>query len=129
MWHPSDYPITVALTGPFDRQALRVFSCEEMDSFISHLAYHPDGGLVIPGTGGIRKIRWPAKSQGKRSGARVIYYFRDLNMPLYLLAVYTKGEKIDVTSKEKKEMQRMVESLVCEHSRKWDQMISDQLVG
>ena len=76
------------------------------------LANHPDAGEVIPGTGGIRKVRWPARGQGKRGGARVIYYFRDLNMPVYLLAAYAKGEKINLTAGEKKAMRKAVDLIV-----------------
>ncbi|WP_425907170.1 type II toxin-antitoxin system RelE/ParE family toxin [Nitrobacter sp. TKz-YC02] len=60
----------------------------------------------------MRKLRWRAKGQGKRGGARVIYYFRDLNVPVYLLAVYAKGEKLNLTEGEKQEMSKMVDLIV-----------------
>jgi hypothetical protein len=73
-------------------------------------------GDVIPGTGGIRKLRWRARGSGKRGGARVIYYFRDLNMPVFLLAVYAKGEKMNLTMHERELMQRVVATLVREQA-------------
>lgn len=60
----------------------------------------------------IRKIRWRALGSGKRGGARVIYYFRDLNMPVFLLAAYAKGEKMNLTMVERNEMHRLVDHLV-----------------
>jgi len=96
----------------FATDARKVFSDEEYEDLISFLAEHPDAGEVIQGTGGIRKVRWRARGRGKRGGARVIYYFRDLNLPVYLLAVYAKGEKIDLTERDKKQMRAMVEEIV-----------------
>ena len=40
------------------------------------LAAHPEAGAVIPGSGGVRKIRWGAESRGKRGGVRIIYFVR-----------------------------------------------------
>lgn len=119
MWQATDYPITIAFTKAFERSAIKVFSEAELIQLTNHLAFNPDEGLVIPGTGGLRKTRWPARSQGKRSGARIVYYFRDLNIPLYLLAVYTKGEKIDLTSEEKRTAQKMIGEIVAKHSQRW----------
>lgn len=113
------YPISIAELRSFSRDASKIMSEEEKGDMINYLARNPDSGDVIPGTGGIRKIRWPAKSQGKRSGARVIYYFRDLNMPLYLLAVYAKNEKLDLTAGEKKMMADAVSEIVSGHSARW----------
>ena len=127
MWQANDYPITIAQTKGFENQASQIFTPEELIDFINHLAYNPDEGMVIPGTGGIRKIRWAAKNKGKSHAARVIYYFRDLNMPLYLLTIYSKGEKIDLTASEKKKMERYVDEIVQEHSRRWLRIVDEQL--
>ena len=96
------------------RDMADIFNECEYEDLISHLATYPEAGVIIPATGGIRKMRWRARSQGKRSGARVIYYFRDLNMPVYLLAVYTKGERMDITEAEKSDMRYLVDALVHE---------------
>ncbi|HEV7659934.1 MAG TPA: type II toxin-antitoxin system RelE/ParE family toxin [Allosphingosinicella sp.] len=90
---------------------------DECAGLITYLAQHPDGGLIIPETGGIRKLRWGAKGRGKRGGARVVYYFRDLNMPLYLLTVYGKDEKMNLTKKEKAQLRDLVDQIVKEY---WD---------
>jgi hypothetical protein len=70
-------------------------------------------------------MRWGLKRQnkGKLGGARVIYYYRDLNMPLYLLSVYAKSEKINLSARDKKDMGLLIEELVNINSEKtWNQI-------
>lgn len=112
MFNAGSYYITIAEMADFIDDSKSVFTEEEYDDLVLFLAEHPDSGELIPGTGGVRKLRWRAKGQGKRGGARVIYYFRDLNVPVYLLAVYAKGEKLNITEREKKEMSKMVDMIV-----------------
>ena len=50
-------------------------------------------GQIIPETGGVRKLRWGLSGKGKRGGARVIYYFHSPQLPVFLLAAYSKNEK------------------------------------
>jgi len=112
MFNAGSYYISISEMQMFIDDASRIFTEEEYESLVLFLANHPDAGEIIPATGGVRKVRWPARGQGKRGGARVIYYFRDLNVPVYLLAVYAKGEKINLTEAEKKVMRRTVEKIV-----------------
>ena len=70
-----------------------------------------NAGDVIPGTGGIRKIRIAAKGHGKRGGARVIYVDIDVKEVVYLLNVYAKNEKDDLTSAEKSALKAAVNVL------------------
>jgi hypothetical protein len=112
MFGATNYPITVVELPQFEKQAERIFSGDELSLFIDFVAQTPDMGDVIQGSGGIRKLRWGARSQGKRGGARVIYYFRDLNMPVFLIAMYLKGEKITLTQGELKEMRALVDEIV-----------------
>lgn len=112
MFNAGSYFISIAEMAQFIEDADRIFTDDEYDRLVLFLADHPDAGEIIPGTGGVRKMRWPARGQGKRGGARVIYYFRDLNVPVYLLAVYAKGEKINLTEKEKKMMRHAVDEIV-----------------
>lgn len=71
------------------------------------LLKNPKAGDVIPETGGIRKIRIPVEHMGKRSGGRVIYVDIEIKECIYLLDVYAKNEKTDLTSKEKKMLKRL----------------------
>jgi hypothetical protein len=99
-----------------------IFTEQERDDLTDFIAANPHFGDVIPGTGGVRKIRWRAKGSGKQGGARVIYYFRDLNMPVFLLAVYAKGQKINLTMAERKQMSDLVNHLVKEYQSRWREL-------
>ncbi len=112
MFNAGSYLISIAEMDGFISDAKQIFTAVEYEELILFLAQHPDAGELIPETGGVRKVRWRARGQGKRGGARVIYYFRDLNVPVYLLAVYAKGEKLNLTQSEKKLMRHMVDNIV-----------------
>ncbi len=56
------------------------------------LAIRPESGKVIPGSGGLRKIRWAAKGKGKRGGTRIIYYLQKENGEIWLITIYAKSE-------------------------------------
>jgi hypothetical protein len=58
---------------------------------VDFIARDPEAGMVIPETGGVRKIRWSRQGGGKRGGVRVIYFFYDEDHPLYLIAIYAKA--------------------------------------
>ncbi len=76
------------------RLADKLLSVTERQDLISHLARHPKAGDLMEGTGGVRKLRWHRGTQGKRAGVRVIYYYHDDLMPLYLLTLFAKGDKV-----------------------------------
>lgn len=113
------YPITLAEMETYARDADVVFKIEEHERLKEFLAMHPEHGDVIPGTDGIRRMRWPIKYLRNVPRVRVVYYFRDLNMPLYLLALYRQGERIKLTARWKGEMKRLVDELVAQHSESW----------
>lgn len=79
-------------TSVFERYAAEVWTNEERLEFIGWLANNIMSGDVIPGTGGIRKVRWTRRGMGKRGGARVIYYNQLDDGRVYLLIVYTKAK-------------------------------------
>ena len=93
---------TVAETPTFTRQAGKLFSEEEKQALIDFLATDPLAGDEIPGTGGVRKLRFGVSGQGKRGGGRVIYYYLDETMPIYALLAYGKSAKTDLTTAEKR---------------------------
>lgn len=126
MFDASDYWITVVQLGSFEKEARRILTPEEIEGLIAYLANHPDEGAVIPETGGLRKLRWAAHGRGKSGGARVIYYFRDLNMPLYLLTVYGKGEKLNLSQREKSDMRKLTDALVVKY---WSREVSPRVRG
>lgn len=119
MFRANDYNITIVELKSFQVDADRIFSEEERDSLADFISASPQTGTIISGTGGIRKLRWNAKGSGKRGGARVIYYFRDLNMPVFMLAVYAKGEKVNLTAREREQMHKLVDHLVNQYRARW----------
>lgn len=64
----------------------------EYAAFQWDLALHPEKGDVIPGSGGLRKVRWAGKGRGKRGGVRVIYYYKNREEQIWLLTIYAKNE-------------------------------------
>ena len=60
------------------------------------------------GTGGIRKLRWSREGMGKSGGARLIYYFHDLRIPLYLLSIFGKNEKVKLSGSEANGLSKLV---------------------
>ncbi|ECC1744495.1 type II toxin-antitoxin system RelE/ParE family toxin [Salmonella enterica] len=65
------------------------------------LAVQPESGDLIQDSGGLRKVRWGVQGRGKRSGVRIIYFYRVSRSEIRLLLIYKKGIKDDVTAQEK----------------------------
>lgn len=84
---------------------------EDLRTLENILLRDPKTGPAIPGTGGIRKIRIPIEDSGKRGGGRVIYVDIEVKECIYLLNVYAKNEKTDLTEKEKKLLKKLVDIL------------------
>ena len=104
--------ITVAETEPFQRKAGRLLTDNEKTELVAYLAMHPNAGVLIQGTGGIRKLRWARSGMGKSGGVRVIYYFHSVEMPLYLLTLFGKNEKSNVSLEEKNALSKSIKRLV-----------------
>jgi hypothetical protein len=104
--------IDFLMTRMFEKNAEIVFTDSERSGLLNYLAANPDAGKIIPKASGLRKLRWKARGSGKRSGARVIYYFRDLNMPLLLLEVYRKGECARLSDKHLKQIEKQMKEIV-----------------
>ena len=78
-------------TRLFSKLVLEYLSDEEYGSLQQALIRDPDAGPVIPGSGGVRKLRWAAAGRGKRGGYRVIYYVKRANGVIWLLTMYPKN--------------------------------------
>lgn len=100
---PASLP-TVVETSAFTRRAEKLLSAEEYEDLIFYLARYREAGDEIPGTGGVRKLRFRAFGRGKSGGVRAIYYFYDENTPLYAVFLYGKNEQADLNSAQKKEV-------------------------
>lgn len=110
--------ITIIELPEYIRRAERLLDEEERNSLIYFLSTHPKAGVVMQGTGGVRKLRWARKGKGKSGGVRVIYFFYDEDMPLFMLTVFGKGEKENLSKAEQNELAKLVKLLVKTCKRK-----------
>jgi hypothetical protein len=104
--------ITVAETRPFQTKVVRLLSDVEKAELVTYLSVHPGAGVLIKGAGGIRKLRWARSGRGKSGGVRVVYYFHNREMPLYLLTLFGKNEKANLSMEEKNCLHGLVRELV-----------------
>ncbi|MBA4072967.1 MAG: hypothetical protein C0497_14180 [Gemmatimonas sp.] len=95
-------------TPVFTRQVLAALSDEEYRALQLHLVGRPDAGVLIPGSGGLRKLRWRLPGRGKRSGARVIYYWKSAVGQLFLLFLYPKNVRSDLSATELRVLRQFV---------------------
>ena len=102
---------TVAEMPEYIRRAARLLSQSERNDVIDYVAATPKAGDLIQGTGGVRKLRWARGGRGKSGGVRVIYYFHSETLPLYLLTVFGKGEKADLSQAERNELAKLAQVL------------------
>jgi len=101
--------VTFVETTDFSRQQSRFLPGQTYVDFQKELIAHPDKGDVMPGCGGLRKLRIadPVRRKGKRGGARVIYlHIPEVNQFL-MLDIYGEDEKDDLTPAEKKSLREL----------------------
>ncbi len=84
-------PLTVVETPLFNKLWPAYWTEDEFGTFCAFVASHPDEGVVVPGTGGVRKLRWGRAGAGKSGGVRVIYVARSQAGELVLLTIYAKS--------------------------------------
>lgn len=107
-----DIPVTVAEIDPFESTARRAGLTEdERYGLVDYLARHPEKGDLIPGTGGLRKLRWSKGGRGKRSGYRAIYYFFSEDFPICLLAIYPKNQRVNLSAEQRKQLSAQADTL------------------
>jgi hypothetical protein len=113
---------TIVETPVFIRRAKQVgVTDEELDAIKTLLAQTPDAGDEVPGTGGARKLRFAARGKGKSGGYRVITFYSGLDIPVFLLDIYAKGERIDLTQAEKNALKKILADIVETYRSKDDE--------
>ena len=92
----------------FTKLVHKYLSDDEYAALQWELVFHPEMGVLVPESGGLRKLRWGAKGNGKRGGVRIIYYYKNSEGQIWLLTMYSKNEAenipIDVLKKIRKRL-------------------------
>ena len=102
---------TVVEAPVYLARAAKLLTGEERDSIVNLVAADPECGALIPGTGGLRKLRAGVAGRGKRGGARVIYLHFDDRTPVLLLLIYAKNERDDMTASQKAAFSKLADEL------------------
>lgn len=97
----SDAPQTVVETKAYLRAAEALFNGDERAAIVAYIGSNPESGEVMPDTRGVRKLRWGIEGRGKRGGVRVIYYFYSESIPVFLLSMFAKNQKANLTKAER----------------------------
>ena len=110
---------TVVETPAFvnDARALGLPETERL-AIVTWIASNPEAGDVIEGSGGARKIRFAGKGKGKSGGYRVITFFSGPNIPVFLLNIFAKTEKTNLTPRERSVLKTILTDLARTYARK-----------
>jgi mRNA-degrading endonuclease RelE of RelBE toxin-antitoxin system len=101
--------MVIVETTVFTKQVQKFLSDEEYRELQADLAVHPDSSPIIPGSGGLRKVRWGYSGQGKRGGIRVIYYWAVTQEQLLMLLMYPKNVQDNLSPAQLKTLKQIVE--------------------
>ena len=102
--------MVIVETRGFTKRICDLLSDGDYRDLQLELIRNPESGQVIPGTGGLRKLRWAASGRGKRGGARVIYFWHSKSQQLLMLFVYSKNERSDLTTAQRRALRTIVET-------------------
>lgn len=109
---------TVLLTPVFLADAAGAgLSDDEVMNIVAELASNPLAGTPIPGTGGARKVRFPAPGRGKSGGYRTVHYFGGDDVPVFLLALISKSERADLSQAERNALRKELQGLADDYRR------------
>lgn len=109
--------VTIVETRAFIARAETLMAGEDREALKAMLAADPECGAVMRGTGGVRKVRVALQGRGKSGGARVVYYYRNDAMPLFLLTLFAKNERDNLTQAERNQLATLVRTLVETYGR------------
>jgi mRNA-degrading endonuclease RelE of RelBE toxin-antitoxin system len=100
--------VVIKETSVFTRRVRKLLDDESYRLLQLHLLADPANGAVIPGSGGLRKVRWRSRLRGQRGGVRVIYYWHDKRRIILMLLIYGKNEQDDLTLAQRNALRQMV---------------------
>ncbi len=108
---------TVIETAEFLRRAKECdVTEEERAAMVNFIAAHPQAGQEIQGTGGARKVRFARPGGGKSGGYRVITFYSGVDIPVFLLSLFAKNEKTDLTPKERNALKKVLPQVVKDYT-------------
>ena len=93
----------------FTKELSRYLSDDEYVELQQHLNEHPEAGSIVPGSGGVRKLRWGISGRGKRGGLRVIYYIRGMRDEIWMLTLYGKNVRENIPSHILKQIKETID--------------------
>lgn len=96
-------------TSIFTRRLKTIMTDEDYHELQKELITRPEAGKIIPGSGGLRKLRWSGSGRGKRGGSRIIYYWFSEKEIILMLYIYTKKETDDLIPEQLKILKKIVE--------------------
>ncbi len=106
---------TVVETPTYLRAAKVFYSEAEREEIVLAIAADPEAGDLMPGTGGYRKLRFRRGGMGKRGGARVIYLYGGEDFPIFLITVYAKSDKGNLSKAEQNALAKMAKSFFADY--------------
>jgi hypothetical protein len=99
-------------TPTFTRQVLTLMNDDDYARLQATMALHPHLGKIIPGGGGLRKLRWAGSGRGKRGGFRFIYYWQTSDDRIWMLLVYPKNARDDLTPEQMRSLRILVKEFL-----------------
>jgi hypothetical protein len=108
----------VVETPEFLAGASRVLTEAERMALVDLLAANPTAGDLMQGTGGARKLRWGVRGRGKRGGARAITFYAGPDLPVFLMALFGKNEKANLSKAERNELRGILVDIATTYRRK-----------
>ena len=94
---------------PYTKILEQYLDDDEYSKLQNHLNNHPESGAIVPGSGGVRKLRWRGEGQGKRGGLRLIYYLRLARGEIWMLTIYGKNVRENIPAHLLKAMKEGIE--------------------
>jgi hypothetical protein len=94
----------------FTKAVLHYLTDDEYTGLQSHIDANPEAGAVVPGSGGVRKLRWGLVGRGKRGGLRVIYYLRRKQGQIWMLTLYGKSARENIPAHLLRQMKEAIDN-------------------
>ncbi|MCL5260966.1 MAG: type II toxin-antitoxin system RelE/ParE family toxin [Gammaproteobacteria bacterium] len=110
--------IRIKATPKFLQLVQKAMTSEKLQELINRLALSPETGVLIAGTGGIRKLRWQTgkNNKGKSGGVRVLYYYDKNILVVLLITLYRKSDQENIDANEKMQLKKMLPELLRDYA-------------